>query len=72
MKFHAWADGGVQVVERADLIAVARNGDGCDGCAFYESELRDDCFEHACFAENFPEGHLLRDTPHRIIWVRKD
>ncbi|WP_198364322.1 hypothetical protein [Burkholderia ubonensis] len=72
MKFQTLGDGSTLVVERADLIAVARDGDGCSGCVFDEGEFQEDCFEHACFAENFPEGHLLRDTPHRIIWVRKD
>ncbi|KUZ11504.1 hypothetical protein WI28_16520 [Burkholderia diffusa] len=72
MKFHTVASGETFVVERAELIAVARPGEMCGGCAFHESEIEDDCFEHACFAQDFPEGHPMRSAQHRIIWVRKD
>nr|KGD06024.1 hypothetical protein DO63_2295 [Burkholderia pseudomallei] len=72
MKFHTSEDGRTNVIERAEYVAVARAYAGCGACVFNEGELEDDCFEHACLRVDFPEGHLLRDTPHRIIWVRKD
>lgn len=60
------------MIERADLIAVQRTGEVCNGCAFREREMEDDCFQHACFTHDFPADHPMRTAKHQIVWVRKD
>lgn len=49
----------------------AAGGQVCDGCVFSDRRtyMVSDCHAHACFPEDFPEGHHLREA-RNIIWVR--
>lgn len=61
-------------LQHVTFIPVASEStgeNGCDGCVFANRNvyMLQDCYQHACFNEDFPEGHHLREATN-IIWVR--
>lgn len=50
-------------------IAVADEGDGCNGCAFAGRDGLGQCTTHACDPLAWPDDHHL-SLAQNIIWVR--
>jgi hypothetical protein len=60
--------------EHPTFIPVANDGAGeasCIGCVFEDRSVykMSDCVEHACFPDDFPDDHPLREA-RNVIWVR--
>ncbi|KVD50583.1 hypothetical protein BGV67_02895 [Burkholderia ubonensis] len=62
-------------IEHPDYELAEQPADrGCAGCAFSDGgkfEGGSPCLTHACFTDNLPDDHPLRDAVRPLIWVRK-
>ncbi|WP_321932625.1 hypothetical protein [Burkholderia cenocepacia] len=56
-----------------ELVEHTGAGNGCrTACAFMTpARLGDECRAHACFSDNLPGDHPLRNSERPLVWVRK-